>query len=125
MITFESSPIVDLVTEALRHQALDEFAAAVVSAVAASPDFSTEQSLAVNVVTDRLVRLGGAVQALLEYVMNGDWSTAVSVPALSSEQREAILGYIIDQAKSVLAAKAAELTALAAASYAIPQEEPE
>lgn len=125
MISFENDPITDLVTTALQHQALAEFAEAVVTEVEASVDFTDAQKLAVRITTDRLVRQGGQanVQGLMEYVMNGDWTTgSVSVAALTTSQRETITNFIIAQAKSVLSQQAAALTLLSDATYTIPTE---
>lgn len=124
MITFEGNPIVDLVTEALKYVPLDGFAAAVVLAVAADDNFSTEQKLAVRIETDRLVRSGGTVPQLLEAVMNDGWSMDLPIEPLSNGQRETIIEVVIDHAKGVLTDRIAVLSALAEATYTIPQEEP-
>lgn len=125
MITFEGNSIVDLVTEALRYQALDAFVAKVLADVLADDSFNKDQKLAVKIETDRLVRAGSTVQQMLESIMNDGWSeevAAVSVDGLTTQQRETIIGYVIDHAKDVLTDKAAALTALATANYTIPTE---
>lgn len=124
MTDFNNSNAALILSQAIKIAGFDAVRSAALTAVAASPGFTSEQKLAIKIAGGQLVYHApfGAPQVLSD-IMDMAWEdvSAGGVEALTIEQREGIIQGIMAVCKGIIAAEATRLNDLTQLETPVPE----